>query len=152
MLGSIVIFLFHSWYRSFLYFFCLFDFLASLDTGLSILLIISNKQLLISWICCIIFLFSFLFFGLFRATPRPYGGGSQAGGQIRAIVTHLCLYHSHARSSTHWVRPRNEPVSSWILVRFVSAEPQQELLFSIFNFTDFYCFSFSSPSFPLLWV
>ena len=37
------------------------------------------------------------------------------------------IAHSNARSLTHWVRPGIEPVSSWMLVRFVSAEPQQEL-------------------------
>uniref|UniRef100_A0A8D1LLG9 von Willebrand factor A domain-containing protein 8 n=1 Tax=Sus scrofa TaxID=9823 RepID=A0A8D1LLG9_PIG len=35
--------------------------------------------------------------------------------------------HSNAGSLTHWVRPGMEAVSSWMLVRFVSAEPQQEL-------------------------
>ena len=37
--------------------------------------------------------------------------------------------HGNARSLAHWVRPEIEPASSWILVRFVSAEPQQELQF-----------------------
>uniref|UniRef100_A0A8D1PM88 von Willebrand factor A domain-containing protein 8 n=1 Tax=Sus scrofa TaxID=9823 RepID=A0A8D1PM88_PIG len=35
--------------------------------------------------------------------------------------------HSNAGSLTHWVRPGMEAVSSWMLVRFISAEPQQEL-------------------------
>uniref|UniRef100_A0A8D0WGW0 von Willebrand factor A domain-containing protein 8 n=1 Tax=Sus scrofa TaxID=9823 RepID=A0A8D0WGW0_PIG len=35
--------------------------------------------------------------------------------------------HSNAGSLTHWVRPGMEAVSSWMLVRFVSAEPQREL-------------------------
>ena len=34
----------------------------------------------------------------------------------------------NARSLTHWARPGIEPWSSWILVRFISAEPWQELL------------------------
>ena len=38
------------------------------------------------------------------------------------------IAHSSARSLTHWVRPGLEPSNSWILVRFVSAEPQWELL------------------------
>ena len=39
------------------------------------------------------------------------------------------LHHSHSntRSLTHEARPGIEPVSSWILVGFVSPEPQQEL-------------------------
>ena len=31
-------------------------------------------------------------------------------------------------SLTHWVRPRLKPTSSWILVGFITAEPQRELL------------------------
>ena len=36
--------------------------------------------------------------------------------------------YSSAGSLTHWARPEIEPSSSWILVRFVNHEPQQELL------------------------
>ena len=35
--------------------------------------------------------------------------------------------HSNTGSLTHYVRPGIEPSSSWILVRFITAEPQQEL-------------------------
>ena len=63
---------------------------------------------------------------LFRATPTGYGG-SQAGGQIGAVATGLLHSHSNARSLTHRMRPGIEPASSWMLVRFVSAEPRQEL-------------------------
>ena len=35
--------------------------------------------------------------------------------------------HNNARSLTHRARPGIEPASSWMLVRFVSAEPWQEL-------------------------
>ena len=42
--------------------------------------------------------------------------------------SHSCnLLHSNARSLAHSVRPGIKPVSSWLLVRFVSAEPLQEL-------------------------
>ena len=37
--------------------------------------------------------------------------------------------HSNARSLTSWTRPGIEPVSSWILVRFITTEPWQKLLF-----------------------
>ena len=43
----------------------------------------------------------------------------------------ICDYtiaHSHAGSLTHGARQGIEPASSWILVRLVSAEPEQELL------------------------
>ena len=35
--------------------------------------------------------------------------------------------YSNAGSLTHWTRPGIEPASSWMLIRFVSAESQQEL-------------------------
>ena len=73
---------------------------------------------------------------LFRGIPMAYGG-SQTRGQIGDVVTgrptpqpqqHLTpaasatytTAHSSAGSLTHWVRPGIKPVSSWILVRFVS--------------------------------
>ena len=80
----------------------------------------------------------FLFFVFFRAIPTAYGS-SQARSRIRAVAaglhhshsnarSELCLRHSNAGSLTHWVRPGFKPASSWILVRFVSAEPWRELL------------------------
>ena len=36
--------------------------------------------------------------------------------------------HGNNGSLTHWARPGIEPVSTWILVRFVYTAPQQELL------------------------
>ena len=63
---------------------------------------------------------------LFRAALAAYGS-SQARGWIRAIANSLCQSHSNAWSLTHWARPGIEPASSWMLVRFVSAEPQWEL-------------------------
>ena len=41
--------------------------------------------------------------------------------------------HCNARLLTHGVRLGIEPASSWILVGFVSAEPQQELLYLCFD-------------------
>ena len=78
-------------------------------------------------------------FGVFRAAPVAYEG-SQARGLIRAVAAGLRQSHSNAISEpclwptpqltantgslTHWVRPGMESVSSWMLVRFVSNEPQ----------------------------
>ena len=75
-----------------------------------------------------------------RAAPAAYGS-SQAKGQIWA--TAACHSHRHssagsepclwptpqltffnARSLTHWVRPGIESVSSWMLVEFMTTEPQ----------------------------
>ena len=38
------------------------------------------------------------------------------------------IAHNNTGSLTHYVRPGIEPASSWMLVRFVSSEPQWELL------------------------
>ena len=45
------------------------------------------------------------------------------------------IHHSSQQcgSFTHWARPRIKHASSWILVRFVSAEPRQELLNDFFE-------------------
>ena len=61
------------------------------------------------------------------AAPAAYGS-SRARGQIGAAAADLHCSHSNARSLTHWARPGIEPVSSWILVGSVCAEPWWELL------------------------
>ena len=74
--------------------------------------------------------------------PMAYGS-SQARGWIGAITTSLChsqqqhqfwatsvtytKAHDNARCLTHWTRPGIKPASLWLLVRFVSTEPWQEL-------------------------
>ena len=79
----------------------------------------------------VLLLLLLLFFGLFvfsRAIPAAYGG-SQAQ-PMPGDLSHVFDYttaHSNARSLTHWERPGINPSSSWILVRFVSAEPWWEL-------------------------
>ena len=81
------------------------------------------------------------FFLLFRAKLAAYGG-SQARGPIGAVATGLCYSHSHsnARSELCYLHHSSgqcrilnplksgiKPACLWILVRFVSAEPWQEL-------------------------
>ena len=77
------------------------------------------------------------FFFFFRAAPAAYGS-SQARRQIRAAAADLCHHHNNsgselclqptpqltARSLTYYVRPGIKPTSSWILVKFISTEPQ----------------------------
>ena len=48
----------------------------------------------------------------------------RVGGPITTAAA--SLHHSNARSLTHWARIKS--ASSWILVRFVSPEPQRDLL------------------------
>ena len=90
----------------------------------------------------------FFFVVLFRTTPTAYGN-SKARGQIGATVAGLQHSHSNGDPScicklhhssqqcwiplTHRARPRIEPVSPWILVRFISAMPQWEILKIIFR-------------------
>ena len=90
-----------------------------------------------------------MYFCLFRAAPTAYGS-SQARGWIRAVdadvypqpqqhwvwaasVTYTTAC-GNAGSLTHWERPGTEPISSWILVGFITTEPQQELLMEDFLF------------------
>ena len=72
-------------------------------------------------------------FFLFIGTPMAYGS-SQGRGQIGAVAASLHHSHSKARSLTHWSRPGIEPMSSWILVVFVTTEPLQELLKLFLNY------------------
>ena len=48
--------------------------------------------------------------------------------QIQATSATYTTAHGNARSLTHWARPGTKAMFSWILVRFVSAEPRWELL------------------------
>ena len=47
--------------------------------------------------------------------------------RIEAESVTYTTAHVNARSLTHWARLGIEPASSWILVGFISTEPQQEL-------------------------
>ena len=89
--------------------------------------------------------FIFIFFLFFRATPTAYG--SSQTRSLRAIAAglnhshsnlesqlYLCsTSHGNARSPAHLERPGIEPVSSRILVGFVSTAPQTELPGIILN-------------------
>ena len=89
----------------------------------------SQLILIMLFVCC-----------LFRAPPLAYGG-SQTRGQIgagaaglhtpqpqqrgiRATFATYTTAHDNAGSLTHRTRPGIEPVSLWMLVRFVSNEPR----------------------------
>ena len=92
-------------------------------------------------------------FSLFRVAPKA-NGGSQVRGRVGAAAiayatairdpSHICdLYttaHSNAGSLTHWKRPGIKPMSSWILVGFVSTEPQQNTTGLLCNSVLFYRF------------
>ena len=47
--------------------------------------------------------------------------------QIRAMSATYATAYSNAGSPTHWARPGIEPAFSWILVGFITTEPQQKL-------------------------
>ena len=98
----------------------------------------------VKFFICVRYYFSSYFIDLFaflRATSTAYTG-SQARGQIGATAAGSCHSHSNSESEshlqptahgntgslTHWARPEIKPTSSWILVRFISAEPQWKLL------------------------
>ena len=89
--------------------------------------------------------FFFFFFIHFRAASVAHGG-SQARWWIGAIAAGLHHRHSNTRSELHlqptpqlntWslihrARPGIEPTFPWMLVRFVSTEPQWELPYFLF--------------------
>ena len=59
-------------------------------------------------------------------------GSSQARDQIRAAAADLHHSHGNTRSLTHWAKPGMVPISSWILVRLITAESQRELCWLVF--------------------
>ena len=97
-----------------------------------------------------------LFFLLVRAKPTACGSmevprlGVESELQLPAYPTaqqhgiwavsaNHTTGHGNSRSLTHWVRPGIEPTSSWTLVGFVSAEPQQVLPTWVISWTcDWY--------------
>ena len=77
------------------------------------------------FICLFVCLFIYLF--------------SDQQQHIQAVAVTYTTAHGNIGSLTHWVRPGIEPTSSWMLIRFVSAEPWQELQKSspYFSFQQF---------------
>ena len=78
----------------------------------------SSECLLKEW-----YILFFVFLGLplwHMEVPRL---GVKSEVQLLAYTT----AHGNARSLTHWMRPGIELMTSWILVRFVTAEPQWKL-------------------------
>ena len=65
---------------------------------------------------------SLFFFFLFRAAQY----------EIRAVSETSTTAQGNTGSLTHSARPGIKPTSLWILVRFVTAEPQWELQVSLF--------------------
>ena len=61
--------------------------------------------------------------------------------RIRVARVTCTTAHGNARSFTYWARPAIKPASSWILVEFVSPEPQWELQGFFYN----------SAAFPIYW-
>ena len=86
-------------------------------------------------------LFCFVFLGLQVQHMEVPGLRIKSELQLPATATaiagpsHICdLHHCSQQHQilAHWVGPGIKPTSSWILVRFISTEPQLELLFLLF--------------------
>ena len=60
-------------------------------------------------------------------TPQPQQR------QIQATSATYTSAHGYTRSLTHWARSGIEPATSWFLVGFVFAAPQQELHYNLIN-------------------
>ena len=63
--------------------------------------------------------------GQIGAVAAVYTTDTQQGIQAASATYTTAL--GNTRSLTHWVRPGIKPGSSWMPVRFVSAEPQWKL-------------------------
>ena len=90
-----------------------------------------------------IFLLLLLLLFVFLAMPAACGN-SQARDWTEAVATDLCHSHSNIGSEPHllpipqltatldpltyWAKPESQLPYSWILVRFITSEPQWELL------------------------
>ena len=70
------------------------------------------------------FPFFFFFFFFFFLWPHLWHMEVPRVGVIRAAASGLYHSQSNVGSLTHWVMPGIEPVSSWILVGFLTTEPQ----------------------------
>ena len=104
----------------------------------------------------------FIYLFIFRATPMA-NGGSQARGQIGTTVAGLHHCHSHAGSKLHlrsthssrqhWILnplngDRDRTCILMILVRFITAVPQQELPIKMFLIAGVSCSDFLTSSGP----
>ena len=107
----------------------------------------------------------FFFFFLFRLAPVAYGRSQartnwsyscwpipqpqQCG--IRAASVTYTTARRNTGSSTQRVRPGIEPTSLWILVRFISTEPQQDLQISFFyGRIIFHCINIPHILYPFI--
>ena len=92
------------------------------------------------------YLFIYLFIYHFRAAPMAYGGSQPRVSnwswshspmahqhRIQDVSVTYTTAHGSAGSLTHWVRPGIKPVSSRMLVRFISAEQRWELTYCHFK-------------------
>ena len=111
----------------------------------------------VAYLLIIIFVLAF-FFCLFFGGSCPWHMevpklGVESELQLPAYTTatatpdlsHICKLHcssGNTRSLTHWLRLGIKPTSSWILVRFITTEPQWELLICS-NVYIFYSVGFS---------
>jgi len=100
----------------------------------------------------IFFFFFCLFLGPYprhMEVPRLGVKLAVAAAYTTATATQdLSRVCGNIRSLTHWARPQIELVSSWMLVRFVSAEPRWELHFVMVKHSNLFsiltCFNFLS--------
>ena len=104
----------------------------------------------------------------FRSEPRLWPTPQPQQCQMGATSVTYTAAHHNTGSITHWWgQGSNEPKSSWILVGFVTAEPQRELLWLtileipsatapppqmiIIKASRFFCLGGSNPWLPEGW-
>ena len=106
-----------------------------------------NIFILLSFYSCTCSIWKFLGYASNQSCshqPAP----QQHQCQIWAMSVTCTTALSNVRSFTHWVRPGIESVSSWLLVRFVTTELQQELLNILTTAEDIQFWQKDQPNAP----
>ena len=69
----------------------------------------------------------FIYFAFFLGPHLLRMEVPRLGVESELQLSTYATAHGKAGSSTHWARPGIQPTSSWMLVGFITAEPQQVL-------------------------
>ena len=77
--------------------------------------------------CKFLRLLTFFFGGVSLGPHLRHIEVPRLGVQLELQLSTYTIAHGNARVLIRWTRPGIEPVSSWVLLRFICAEPRQEL-------------------------
>ena len=89
---------------------------------------------LLNWVICLLICSPNVHYTFGAGAKRWHREIPRLGVKVELQLPVYITAHGNSGSLTHWVGPGIEPASSWILVSFISAELQWELLLYIFFF------------------